>query len=56
MYEDYLKDYSLITQNFPTPTRYGSPEEQGAAIVKCSILESTDIQYCNHTEEVHIDN
>ena len=51
MFEDYLKSYQQITQNFQTPDfQYAGPEEQGAAIQKCSILEVTNIEYSNCTK------
>ena len=51
MYENYLKNYQMITQHFATPDRqYTTPEEQGAAIQKCSILEATNIEYSNETK------
>lgn len=51
MFEDYLKDYQVITQHFPLPDRpYTTPDEQGAAIQKCSILQATNIEYSNETK------
>lgn len=51
MTEDYLKNYQMITQHFAMPDRqYTTPEEQGAAIQKCSILEATNIEYSNETK------
>ena len=45
-YEDYLK----ITRGFQRPVyQYTTPEEQGAAIKKCTILEGVDICYSTGT-------
>ena len=45
---DYLEIYQLITQGFQAPERdYTTPEKQGETIQKCSILETTTIQYSN---------
>lgn len=50
MAEDYLSMYQMITQHSQTPDyQYTTPEEQGAAIQKCSILEVTNIEYSNET-------
>ena len=50
MHEDYLAFYKLITQNCESPNyEYKTPDEQGAAIKKCSILEVTNIEYSNTT-------
>lgn len=51
-----MAKYALITQNCAFPSKYNTPEEQGAAIVKCSILESTNIEYCNQTKDTQIRN
>ena len=51
MLEDYLVSYQRITQHFQTPEyQYTTPEEQGAAIQKCSLLEVTNIEYSNETK------
>lgn len=45
-YEDYLK----ITRGYTPPAyQYTSPEEQGLAIKKCTILEATDLCYSTGT-------
>lgn len=50
MSDDYLEIYERITQNYQiSEDRYVGPEEQGAAIQKCSILEVTNIEYSNET-------
>ena len=51
MFEDYLNGYQMITQHFPKPDyQYTTPDEQGAAIQKCTILEATNIEYSNETK------
>lgn len=51
MFEEFLKGYQLVTQNSQTPDyQYTTPEDQGKAIKKCSILEATNIQYSNETK------
>lgn len=50
MNPDYLKAYQQITQGYTRPLyKYTTPEEQGAAIKKCTILEATNIEYSNQT-------
>ena len=50
MFEESIRNYQMITQHFPKPDyQYTTPEEQGAAIQKCSILEVTNIEYSNET-------
>ena len=50
MFEDYLSMYQVITQHSQAPDyQYTTPEEQGAAIQKCSVLEVTNIEYSNET-------
>lgn len=50
MDERYLQEYERVTQGFHPPQfKYTTPEEQGAAIKKCSILEEADIEYSNRT-------
>ena len=50
MTEDYMKAYQKITQGFSRPAcKYTSPEEQGAAIQKCTLLKSTNLEYSNRT-------
>lgn len=50
MGDEYLEAYQLITQGFQVPTRgYTSPEDEGASIEKCSILQETSVEYSNET-------
>ena len=54
---DYMKAYQQITQGFMGPAyEYTTPDEQGAAIKKCTILEPTNIQYNNRTQSFVSDN
>ena len=46
-----LKEYIQIT-NGNVPQLYIGPEEQGKNIVKCSILEGTNLEYSNSTTEM----
>ncbi len=47
---DYITAYQIITRGFGRPVyEYTTPEEQGAAIEKCTILEATKIEYSNQT-------
>ena len=49
--DTYLENYLMITQNFQMPDyEYTNPEDQGAVIEKCSILEATNIEYSNQTK------
>ncbi len=51
MLEDIQEAYALVTKGQLGPTyEYMSPESQGAAIKKCSILQETSIGYSNQTE------
>lgn len=46
--DKYVEAYKRITQGLMHPNyKYTTPEEQGAAIKKCTILESTAIEYSN---------
>lgn len=48
MYENFIKDYDLITGADHQSPPQVSPEEQGKLLKKCSILSSTEISYsCN---------
>ena len=50
MTTDYMTAYQIITRGFGRPVyEYTTPEEQGAAIEKCTILEATKIEYSNQT-------
>ncbi len=50
MSTDYITAYQIITRGFGHPVyEYTTPEEQGAAIEKCTILEATKIEYSNQT-------
>ena len=50
MGDEYLEAYQLITQGFQVPARaYTSPEDEGASIEKCSILQETSVEYSNET-------
>lgn len=50
MGDEYLKAYQLITQGCQVPTHgYTSPEDEGASIEKCSILQETNVEYSNET-------
>lgn len=41
--DNFAKDYALIVKNIPQ--KFNTPEEQGAAIKRCSILKDVDIEY-----------
>ena len=43
-----IKEYIQITCG-NIPRVYAGPEEQGKSIVKCSILEDTNLEYSNST-------
>ena len=43
-----IKEYIQITC-CNIPRVYSGPEEQGKSIVKCSILEDTNLEYSNST-------
>lgn len=48
--EDVLQIYELITKDINVPMHdYTSPEDEGAAIEKCSILQETNVEYSNVT-------
>ena len=48
--KDIEKEYKKITQDHTLPTHhYISPEKQGNAIKKCSILKEVEIGYSNMT-------
>ncbi len=50
MLKDIEKEYKKITQDHTLPTHhYISPEKQGNAIKKCSILKEVEIGYSNMT-------
>lgn len=52
MEELYLEEYLRITKGYTAPPYpYLSPEDQGASIKKCSILETTNIGYTNETKD-----
>ncbi len=55
--ENYEIQYKKIVNSF-SPTRYSTPEEQGKAIKRCSILKNVEIEYnpVNKTQnkEFHI--
>ncbi|WP_292017453.1 MULTISPECIES: hypothetical protein [unclassified Megasphaera] len=46
IYEDYK---TIVGRELPK--KFNTPEEQGAAIKKCSILEDTNINYGNISYE-----
>ena len=47
---NYYEAYEKIVQGYRSlDYEYKSPEEQGRSIKKCSILESTPIEYSNKT-------
>ena len=49
---EFVKQYELITQEFQCPEYdYTTPEEQGEAIKRCSILETTNIEYSNEIKQ-----
>lgn len=53
MGDEYLNAYQLITQGFQVPSRgYTTPEDEGASIEKCSILQVTNVEYSNETTVV----
>ena len=50
MGDEYLEAYRLITEGFQVPAHgYTNPEDEGAAIEKCSILQDTNVEYSNET-------
>ena len=49
MDKNFVIEYQRITKGYKHPSVYGTPEEQGVAIKKCTILEVTNIGYSNET-------
>lgn len=52
--DEIMLDYQKIVKGLKFPD-YKSPEDQGRAIKKCSILEPIDISYSNRTYTTHIE-
>lgn len=50
MDNNLIMEYLRITCG-NIPSQYYGPEEQGKSIVKCSILEETNLEYSNSTTE-----
>ncbi len=51
MKNPFLNDYMKITKSFSLPPHnYTTPDEEGARIKKCSILEPTNVGYSNETK------
>ena len=50
MNNSFFHEYELITKGYSVPIyQYSTPENQGLAIKKCTILDATDICYSNET-------
>lgn len=51
MKKTFMDDYMSITKGFSLPPHtYTTPDEEGARIKKCSILEPTTVGYSNETK------
>lgn len=52
MTDKYLDKYYEITKGKKISKKYSSPELQGAAIKRCSVLKSVDLEYSNQTKSI----
>lgn len=50
MNNDFLARYRLIVNGKDVPSEYATPEQQGKAIRRCTILSPTDVAYSNSTK------